>query len=276
MRRRKRDRRSYRAGPPRPQHRRLGRTAAALVAVALLAAALAAGLLLSGLTTTGPSRPKTAAIVDQLSLTQPNPAFVESATGLLQQAGYAVDYYPGEEVTVDFYRSLPTHDYDLIILRVHSGIVAERNPITGETAKTEYVSLFTGEAYRNMKYPEEQFGELGPSHYYEGGEEYFGVVPDFVKYDMRGGFDKTLIIMMGCDGLRSQRMAEAFIEKGASAFVSWSKQVSASHTDAATQGLLEKLLTEGLPVQEAVAQTAAEIGPDPSYGAELRVLEAGD
>jgi hypothetical protein len=54
--------------------------------------------------------------------------------------------------------------------------------------------------------------------------------------------------------------------------VSWSRRVSASHTDAATQRLLEKLLVDGLPVGEAVAQTAAEVGPDPLYGAELRVL----
>jgi hypothetical protein len=49
-----------------------------------------------------------AAIVDQLSLTEPNPAFTEAATDLLEQAGYAVDYFPGEEVTVEFYRQLPT------------------------------------------------------------------------------------------------------------------------------------------------------------------------
>lgn len=61
------------------------------------------------------SGPKKAAIVDQLSLTQPNPAFAETATGILEDAGYLVDYYPGEAVTVEFYRDLPTHGYDLIL-----------------------------------------------------------------------------------------------------------------------------------------------------------------
>jgi len=72
--------------------------------------------------------------------------------------------------------------------------------------------------------------------------------------------------------LRSQRIAQAFLDKGGSAFVGWSQAVSASHTDAATLRLLDMLLTGGLPVADAVAQTAAEVGPDPAYGAELRIL----
>jgi hypothetical protein len=250
---------------------RLRTAAVVVVGVVLLSACVAAGLVLSGLTTNGPSGPK-AAIVDQLSLTQSNPAFVESATGLLEQAGYAVDYFPGEQVTVDFYRNLPTHDYDLIILRVHSAITTERDAETGQKTEKEYVGLFTGEPYDPNKYPQEQIERLGKAEYYEGAPPLFGVAPDFITYSMRGRFDETLIVMMGCDGLRSQETAQAFLDKGASAFVSWSRSVSATHTDAATQRLLEKLLIEGLPVADAVAQTAAEVGPDPVYEAKLRML----
>jgi len=250
---------------------RLRTAAVVVVGVVLLSACVAAGLVLSGLTGGGPSGPK-AAIVDQLSLTQPGPDFVESATGLLEQAGYAVDYFPGEQVTVDFYRNLPTHDYDLIILRVHSAITTERDAETGQKTEKEYVGLFTGEPYNPNKYPQEQIERLGKAEYYEGAPPLFGIAPDFITYSMRGRFDETLIVMMGCDGLRSQETAQAFLDKGASAFVSWSRSVSASHTDAATQRLLEKLLIEGLPVADAVAQTAAEVGPDPVYEAKLRVL----
>ena len=52
-------------------------------------------------------RPKTAAIVDQLGLTYPNPAFVQAATDILIQADYTVTYIPGEQVTVELYRNLP-------------------------------------------------------------------------------------------------------------------------------------------------------------------------
>lgn len=102
---------------------------------------------------------------------------------------------------------------------------------------------------------------------------YFGVLPEFIRSAMRGDFDGATIVMMGCDGLRSRDTAEAFLERGAGAFVSWSDQVSAGHTDAATERLLERLLFDGLTVAEAVRETAAEVGPDPVYDAELRVLQ---
>ena len=35
-----------------------------------------------------------------------------------------------------------------------------------------------------------------------------------------------------------------------------------------------RVLDEGLPVRQAVAGAAAEVGPDPAYGAELRFLAA--
>ena len=245
-------------------------------AVAIVLAALAgAGVLFAGGGGGSETATKSAAIVDQLSLTQPNPEFVSSARGTLAEAGYAVDYFPGEQVTVDLYRTLPERDYDVVILRVHAGITNEVDYASGESSKTEYVSLFTGEPYDANKYAGEQLNRLGKARYYEGAPPLFGIGPDFVKYSMEGTFDDTLIVMMGCDGLRSQRTAEAFLDRGAGAFVSWSKPISASHTDAATERLLELLLIDGLPTAEAVSQTAAEVGPDPEYQGELRVLESG-
>ena len=49
-------------------------------------------------------------------------AFNQTAPTILKEAGFTVDYYPGEEVTINFFRNLPRHDYGLLILRVHSGI----------------------------------------------------------------------------------------------------------------------------------------------------------
>ena len=91
-----------------------------------------------------------AAIVDHLALTQLNPAFAETAADLLEQAGYAVDYFPGEEVTVGFYRHLPTWGHELIILRVHSalGRVGDQ--------PTDWVTLFTSESYDKTSYRKDQ------------------------------------------------------------------------------------------------------------------------
>ncbi len=258
--------------------RRLRRLAAVvLVSVALLSTSLAAGLLLSGLIGSDPpAGPRTAAIVDQLSLTQANPTFVERATDTLEQAGYAVDYYVGEEVTVEFYRNLPTHGYELIILRVHSTLLVEVDTTTGSATPTEYVGLFTSEPYTRTRYPDEiRARRLSAVFYYEGAPKYFGTGSGFVESSMKGKFDDTLIIMMGCEGLRAQRTARALLDRGARAFVGWSGPVSAAHTDAATERLLRHLLIDGLTIEQAVARTMAEVGPDPSYGAELRILTDG-
>jgi len=240
--------------------------------VVVLAGALALLLTTGGDDSAASDGVKRAVIVDQLSLTQPTPDFISDARGTLAAAGYTVEYVAGENVTVDIYRSLPDRDYDLVLLRVHAGITTEVNAATGERTGTEYVSLFTGEAYDEEKYSDEQLNRLGKARYEENSDPLFGIGPSFVDHSMRGDFGGALIVMMGCDGLRSQRTAEAFLDRGASAFVSWSKPISASHTDTATEILLQRLLIDDLPVEEAVTQTAAEVGPDPVYDGELRFL----
>jgi hypothetical protein len=264
-----------------PRKSKLPRKAVALAAtVALLSIALTAALFWSLSSGSGPSAgPKTAAIVDQLSLTQPNPDFAERATALLEQAGYSVDYFAGEQVTVDFYRNLPAGDYGLIILRVHSGRSSEIDPTTGEKTKRDYVSLFTGEPYDETKYaedrspevrgPEDRFARVGRAIYYPDAPPLFGISPSFIKYSMQGRFDKATIIMMGCDGLISDTTAQTFVQKGAKAVVGWSGPVSATHTDVATEHLLRHVLIDRLAVGRAVAQAMAEVGPDPTYGTTL-------
>lgn len=246
--------------------------AGACVLVVVVAGALTLLLMDGGGGSAGDDGVKRAVIVDQLSLTQPNPDFISDARGTLAAAGYTVDYIPGENVTVDIYRSLPDRGYDLVVLRVHAGITTEVDAVTGEKTGTEYVSLFTGEPYDEGKYSDEQLNKLGRATYDENSDPLFGIGPAFVEDGMRGDFGGALVVMMGCDGLRSQRTAEAFLDRGASAFVSWTKPISASHTDTATEALLQRLLVDNLPVEDAVAQTAAEIGPDPVYEGELRVL----
>ena len=210
--------------------------------------------------------PKMAAIVDQLSLTQPNPTFAETATAILEEAGYVVDYYPGEEVTVDFYRDLPTHGYDLLLLRVHSGLARDYGKPTG------YVSLFSGEPFDETKYVQEKAaGLLGRASYYEGSPQVFGIVPAFIESSMRGRFDGATVVMLGCDGLITDATAEAFVHKGAKTVVGWSGRVLAEHTDAAAEHLLRHLLADGLTLQSAVARTMTEVGPDPEFDSRLLV-----
>lgn len=217
-----------------------------------------------------------AAIVDQLSLTVPNQTFIETAADILKKAGYTVDYYPGEKVTVEFYRNLPTHGYKIIILRVHS-TATEARGIEGP------VTFFTSELYSERKYVYEQLtGQLCAVAFSreqaEKGIRYFGISPLFVIHSMRGRFQDTVIIMMGCEGLDNPLMAMAFKEKGAKTYISWNQQVLASHTDIATTRLLHHLLIEKLTLNQALRETFKEIGFDPRHQSLLIYypLEAGD
>jgi len=248
------------------QSRGFWKTAIYLLAAIVVCSAAVAILL----NFSGPGEPEVhkAALVDHLSLTFPNQRFIDNTTEILEQAGYTVDYYPGEEVTVEFYRHLPTHHYDLVILRVHSGRIK-----TPDGTLTDNVALFSSEPYNPEKYVEEEkAGLVGSARYFNTSSPYFAITPSFVVLEMEGKFEDSTVILMGCDGVRSDTMAKAFIYKGANAFVSWTRGIQASYTDAVTESLLRHLLIERLPLQEAMLKTKAEVGPDQIYGSQLKVV----
>ncbi len=200
-----------------------------------------------------------AAIVDQLTMEFPNKTFTESATNILEQGGYAVDYYPAEMVTVDFFSSLPNCGYKLIVLRVHCG----HNP------EAQNLGFFTSEVYSSSKYVYEQLADLLDRVAFnnppaEGEPTYFAINSAFVERSMKGRFNGTTIIMMGCYGLEFPCMAAAFVYKGAKVYIGWSGLVSASHTDQATLSLLTHLIPEQQTVRQAGENTMNEVGPDPS------------
>jgi hypothetical protein len=200
-----------------------------------------------------------------LSLTAANPQFIEETKALLEENGYDVDYVGGADVTVDFYRTLPERDYDLVLLRVHSTAIISR----GEEDVTS-VSLFTGQPYsRDLYYEEQLQGRVGFAQYAEGTPKLFGITSDFVRNSMKGEFKDTVVLMMGCQGFINDRGAEAFADRGARAFIGWDGLVSAQHTDEATELLLRHLVAEGADADEAVALTMADVGPDPDFGSRL-------
>jgi hypothetical protein len=207
-----------------------------------------------------------AVIIDQLALTQPNQDFVRQATQILTGAQYGVDYVPGEGVTVDYFRDLGKHDYDVVLVRAHAGLhQGENGQFTDETA------IFTGEAYSSSSHVDEQRnGSVTQVLYDETSEELlFGIAPSFVRHEMNGNFDEALVVLMGCDVLRGELLADSFVDRGAAAVVGWDGPVSAAHTDAATLALLQRVLVDGMSFAEATAATSAEVGPDPYYGATL-------
>jgi len=239
----------------------------ATVAVVIVAAAVIGFVLLAP----SPASPPRALIVDQLDQTMPNPDFLKEAGTLLEGAGFDVRYTSGDRVSVDFYRKLGGHDYDIIVLRSHSARLRDR--VTKELS--DVAVLFTTEPFVDTLYISDQkAGRLGPAFYYDGGEKYFGVHPSFIESDVEGGFGGATVILMGCDALRSDAIAKAFVDKGAKAVIGWDGSVSGDHTDAATERLLQHLAVDKLGTQEAVTRTMTEIGPDPSYGSKLVLYPA--
>jgi hypothetical protein len=244
----------------------------AVVAASGLVAALVAFFAL-GAGSDELSGPPRAVIVDQLDLTFPDPAFRQEATALLEQAGYAVDYFPGEQVTVDLFRHLPDQGYKYVILRVHSTAVLREE---GQAASTDKPVFFTGQPYTRTEYLDEQRGKyLAGVHYSEDDPDYhFGITPEFISKRAKGDFDGATVILMGCDALTSDVAAAAFVDRGAKEVIGWNGWVSADHTDAATERLLRYLLVEKRTPSEAVARAMADVGPDPSYGSKLVLYPA--
>lgn len=227
------------------------------------------------------SSPPQAAIVDHLSFfpEQRNQTFVDTCTKILEESGLTCAYYKGEEITVDFYRKLPSRGSDLIILRVHSAIMKT------EEGVVSLLGLFTSELFSPetaQKYPEDvKYDRLVRAFFPEEEKEYFGIVPRFIEESMEGRFRDTVIVMMGCEGLGYvdprthtragySNMAEAFVKKGAKVYTSWDGPVGIDHTDLATAHLLRSLILKKRTLKEAVEQTNYYAGPDPTYNSTLK------
>ena len=224
---------------------------------------------------TGSPRPR-AAIVDQLYLMEPDPAFIAGATATLESGGFAVELWQGDNITVDLYRHLPQYGYKLIIFRVHSGMLLSMEGGKVEPLQTTY--LFTGETYTTTRYVAEQLSDKVSNAMMSN--EYplvFAINSEFIKDDFKGDFDHAVIIAMGCESYYLDDMADAFLQKGASTYIGWSTLVSLEHTDKAALNLLGNLCTANMTVAQTIDRTMSELGHDPYFGSYLKFPpESGD
>ena len=158
---------------------------------------------------------KKAAILDQLYEDFPNEAFQNKATEYLETAGYQVELYTTDEITVDFYKELPLMNYEFIVLRTHGG------PGPGDGSTT----LTTGEKFReNIHLKEilnEQIGASipiirmteikGQSDEVILENSYFDINSKLVDNAMEGRFSDTVLVIGGCSALNSTILAESFV-----------------------------------------------------------------
>lgn len=218
----------------------------------------------SALTTNTSTRAK-AAIIDQLYTRHPNQVFIDQTTQYLEDYGFEVDVYRGDAVKVDLYRELPTYGYKLIIFRVHSGLLGVDPKVTNRTW------LFTAEPYSELRHVTEQMSdELTYARISEHEPWIFAVSAKFITQSMKEQFNKTAIIMMGCDCFHFRDLAQAFIQKGASTYMAWDFSVGVNYVDDATTALIENLCLKELTLGTAVAKTMNEKGPDLKHGSVLK------
>jgi len=199
-----------------------------------------------------------AAIVDQLWEHFPNEAFKDKATNLLREAGFNVSYFGSESVNVTFYRELAEGAYGIIILRAHSALRANET----------IVDLFTSEPYDKSKYIDYRSNGLLTKGEYlvpfeqETGQFYFAITPKFIE--SFGNFPKSIIVAMGCWSLKYYGMAQAFINRGAKAYVGWTETVLPNDTDHETAKFLEMFLGQNRTLASSIAITDSHKYHDPS------------
>ena len=201
-----------------------------------------------------------AAIVDQLYTNYPNEDFNTKVTQILEDFGFEVDIYKGDDVTVGLYRNLPAYDYKLIIFRAHSGVLSPTAQDVGAIIGTY---LFTNESFNIAKYTKERLGaEIAPAKVKPDDPPYFSIGPKFILNSMKGKFNNTIVVVDGCSCIYVDDLAQAFTSTGVSCYIAWSASINLDYGDKTTITLINNLCSERLPVNEAVYSTMVTEGPD--------------
>jgi len=216
-----------------------------------------------------------AAIIDQLHDLIPNERFQQKTLEYLENAGYDVDIYTTEDITVDFYKKLPSMNYEFIYIRTHSLEVAELDNST---------FLFTGEKYDIDKHILEQLsGQVrkaipindqlpevlikNATLYKES--MYFTIGSKLIDELMIGEFPQTVIIIGGCESVRNPDLAKSFILRGASAVIGWDRTIGSLENDRVMIELLEEILINKTGIYEAIPSVMEEFGSDLQYSSKI-------
>ncbi len=205
-----------------------------LVAVVFLLVSIAAGCTSSPVNIVEYS----ALIVDEFSEECPNPQFMSKVGETLRAAGYSVDVSKSQAINVEYYRGIAA-GHNLMIFRSHSG--ALRREDNREIISGTY--LLTTEEYSKKKYLKEQLDkQLAITRTSEAAPYVFAVASKFIQKSVPGTFPKSIVIMMGCAALYFPDMAQAFIERGAAAYIGWDASLPLDYADNATLALIDNFV----------------------------------
>ncbi len=247
--------------------------------------------------------PPRAAIIDQLHDDISNPYFQNKATELLETAGYEVELFTTKQLTVDFYKRLPSMNYEFIVFRTHAIGNDEKDVASGK----EPVSLFTGEKYRDDKYITEQLsGQIGKGAPYmssvldvsadlseltnsnktrieidvtssfevvDASNPYFLIGSKYVDEIMEGRFHDTVLVLGGCSTLSSPTLAKSLINRGASSVIGWDSLVGSVSNDNTMLKFLENHLINEMEIKDAVDLAMSEVPKGSNYNANFSYYE---
>ena len=205
----------------------------------------------------GNSEGPRAIILDNLGLDGQSPSnetipFVQETRKLLERVGVKVDYVGVNDVTLEVYQNLAK--YNLVILRVHSGLLIGDGMVCFFTSEPLPENLGKYSEWFSKGYLANATLEL------HGGtkKHFIGVKPDFISNCLNGEFENSIIIAMGCNSLESYSMARAFVNKGALVYIGWTSDVTVNHTDSATLGLLKSFFEDNETIKEAIDKAPAD------------------
>ncbi len=247
--------------------------------------------------------PPRAAIIDQLHDDISNPYFQNKATEFLETAGYEVELFTTKQLTVDFYKRLPSMNYEFIVFRTHAIGNDEKDVASGK----EPVSLFTGEKYRDDKYITEQLsGQIGKGAPYmssvldvsadlseltnsnktrieidvtssfqvvDDSNPYFLIGSKYVDEIMEGRFHDTVLVLGGCSTLSSPTLAKSLINRGASSVIGWDSLVGSVSNDNTMLKFLENHLINKMEIKDAVDLAMNEVPKGSNYNANFSYYE---
>jgi len=187
-----------------------------------------------------------AAIIDQVGEAYPSSPsstheFNETVTNLLKKANFTVSYHKSQSITVNFYKGLAKYNYGIIILRAHSALREDET----------LIDFFTSERFEEGLYNDVTRGNYS----WQPGKFYFAITPKFIE-NLEGYFPKSIIIAMGCSSLKAncEEMADAFIKKGARAYIGWTDSVGLPHSDNSTARFLQYFLVNNMTISDAISE----------------------
>lgn len=193
-----------------------------------------------------------AVILDGLYSESPNLAFSQSLTNYLSAAGYEVDDFRGDNVTIDLLTNIA--NYSVVILRLHSTLDKYGN-----------LYIFSGEPYTESKYAMEQLtGSVRKAKTFDG-KLYFALNVVLLGAKKQDSLKDSTVILMGCNGTADSWGIRKLHERGVKTYIAWTGYVDLSHSDDATLTLVKNLYVEKLSPAAAVEKTMAEAHPDPLY-----------